>query len=166
MIRIDGRRPDGTTDEERVASAHRAISEACGRLKGKEGARPRGRNLAQVLALATQNLGITLYEATLKRYQVADASVAVMQAGHHYIDIATAGGGLTITVVAYFKLHQAQDLSVAPFLIQASLSVDVAAGEVVTECSRPIKASAQSIEDLQGEAGEAGEGAEKANDDA
>ena len=127
MVRVDGRRPggEGASADERVAAAARAVQEACGRLKGAEGKRALGRNVGEVMALATQGLGIALYEATLERYKRKDPSVAVMQAGHHYIDLETgagaggAGRGPAVTVVAYFKLHKADDLAVPPWLLQA-----------------------------------------------
>lgn len=159
MVRVDGRRPggEGASADERVAAAARAVQEACGRLKGAEGTRALGRNAGEVMALATQGLGIALYEATLERYKRQDPSVAVMQAGHHYIDLETgagaggAGRGPAVTVVAYFKLHKADDLAVPPWLLQASLRVDIAAGEMLAECSLPVKAAPGAIEALGAE---------------
>mmetsp|Transcript_62474 Transcript_62474/g.91555 ORF Transcript_62474/g.91555 Transcript_62474/m.91555 type:complete len:94 (-) Transcript_62474:334-615(-) len=43
-----------------------------------------------------------------------------MQAAHRYIDIrAPAAGGLQVSLLAYFKLHKANDLDDTPWLLQS-----------------------------------------------
>lgn len=125
MVRINGRKAGGgLSNEAQTLSAYAALESACARVaqealpKGHKGERKQA-TVEQVMALANQNLGIYLYEEVVARYAKEDPTVAVMQAGHHYIDIqAPDQGGLQVSLVAYFKLHKSDDLEAQPWLLQ------------------------------------------------
>jgi len=150
MVRVNGKQPPGDDDDQRTLRAFEAIAAACGKLSEGKKKPEKGTSVEEVMGFANQNLGIYLYEAVVNRYQAEDSSVSVMQAGHHYIDIqASDAGGLVVTLVAYFKLHNADNLSITPWLIQACASVDVGKGHVVLEFSKPVPSPADPAAAIQ-----------------
>lgn len=152
MVRINGRKAPGDSAEAQTVSAYAALESACARVaqealpKGHKGERKQA-IVEQVMALANQNLGIYLYEEVVAMYAKEDPTVAVMQAGHHYIDIqAPEQGGLQVSLVAYFKLHKSDDLDAQPWLLQGTIVVDISKQTVIIEFSKPVP----SPSDLQG----------------
>jgi hypothetical protein len=152
MVRINGRKARGDSAEAQTVSAYAALESACARVaqealpKGHKGERKQA-NVEQVMALANQNLGIYLYEEVVAMYAKEDPTVAVLQAGHHYIDIqAPEQGGLKVSLVAYFKLHKSDDLDAQPWLLQGTIVVDISKQTVNIEFSKPVP----SPSDLQG----------------
>mmetsp|Transcript_5031 Transcript_5031/g.8094 ORF Transcript_5031/g.8094 Transcript_5031/m.8094 type:complete len:325 (-) Transcript_5031:49-1023(-) len=147
MIRVNGKKADGEDDDSRTVFAYQVIKQAAEGLKPKKkGAK---RSPEDIMGIANQNLGIYLYESIVKRYEVEDKSVSVMQAGHHYIDITTADNGLSVGLVAYFKLHNADNLEIQPWLIQSSILVDLREAKVKISYSKPVQSPSDPQTSLQ-----------------
>jgi hypothetical protein len=79
MVRINGRRPMGESNEDKAVRAYRQIESSCNRLRNKplpqgfKGPRKQA-SPAQVMAIATQNLGIYLYEEIVRLLFVPSSS--------------------------------------------------------------------------------------------
>jgi hypothetical protein len=78
----------------------------------------------------------------------------LLQAGHHYIDIRVPQeGALQVSLVAYFKLHKSDDLDVQPWLMQATVVVDIGLQKVDIEFSKAVPSPSDlqaSIQRLEG----------------